>query len=83
MLDSELGGKKKKKKGISTEWERLHKKKSLGTKPKLNSKGETVATERNQEPENVFAKLQSKCEQTDKVMSYDHNRLQQREAARS
>lgn len=42
-----------------------------------------VATERNQEPENVFAELQSKCEQTDKVLSYDLNRLQQREAARS
>lgn len=42
---------------------------SLGTKPKLNSKGETVTTKRNQEPENVFAELKSKCGETDRALS--------------
>lgn len=41
-------------------------KKHLGTKPKLNSKGKTVTTERNQEPDNVFSELKLECEQTTK-----------------
>lgn len=47
----------------------------LGTKPKLNSKGKTVTTERNWEADNVFSELKSKSEQITKVLAYNHDKL--------
>lgn len=45
------------KKSSGTAAQRLHKKKSLGTKARIEQQEETITTKRNQELENVFAEL--------------------------